>query len=215
MSVATVEPRLAVGLRSSAELRLAAREKLRGHWTNALLTHLVAGVVLGLLGSVRGLGGLLWLLAAGPIMLGLVGYFVMLQRGGHPAIEDLFEGFRQFGPAVVLNLLTTVFVFLWSLLLIVPGVIASLRYSMAFYLLHDQPNLPATEALNISKRWMVGHCGRLFLLYLSFLGWVLLSCLTAGLGFLWLAPYAQATLAEFYADLKTANEPVAGPPTTF
>lgn len=188
-------------LRSNPELRAAAREKLRGHWSNPILVVLISVVVLGAAGSIRGIGPLLSLLLGGPFMLGLANFFVKFNRGEEALVDDLFAGFQQYVPALTLHLLTVLFTSLWSLLFVIPGIVAALSYSMAFYVLRDHPETRPREALRISSRMMWGHKMQLFLLYLSFFGWVVLSALSLGIGFLWLGPYVSLSVAGFYEDL--------------
>ena len=138
----------------------------------------------------------------GPITLGVAGYFLKLIRHEAPIIEDMFGGFKYFIKSFVLNLLIMIFVLLWSLLLIIPGIIAALRYSMAYYIMMDNPQLGAFEALNQSKRMMVGFKFELLRLYLSYLGWFLLGIITLGIAFLWINPYFATAKANFYHDLK-------------
>ncbi len=84
----------------------------------------------------------------------------------------------------------------------IPGIVAALSYSQAFYILAENPGIGALEAIRISKRMMYGYKGKLFLLYLSFIGWAILSALTLGIGYLWLIPYVSTTLANFYEEVK-------------
>lgn len=91
---------------------------------------------------------------------------------------------------------------LWTLLLIIPGIIAAYSYSLVYYILVDEPNLKPLEALRKSKKMMYGNKAKLFYLGLRFIGWALLCVLTLGIGFIWLAPYIQATRAKFYEDVK-------------
>ena len=99
-------------------------------------------------------------------------------------------------------------VFLWSLLLVVPGIIKGYAYSQAFYLLNDNKKLGYKEALEESEKMMDGHKWELFVLQLSFIGWSLLAVLTCGIGFLWLTPYMNTTLANYYEDLKKGGKEV-------
>ncbi|WP_407308924.1 DUF975 family protein [Desulfosporosinus sp. SB140] len=147
-------------------------------------------------------GDLLSLILIGPLTLGVSGFFLKLIRNEGPDIKDLGEGFKSFLKSFILNLLIKVFTTLWSLLLIIPGIIAGFRYSMAYYIMMDNPHLSAFEALKQSKNMMVGHKFELFVLELSFLGWFLLGTLTCGLALLWVNPYYEATKANFYQDLK-------------
>ena len=94
---------------------------------------------------------------------------------------------------------------LWSLLLIIPGIVAAYRYSMAFYILNDNPEMSAKAALDESKRMMAGYKGKLFCLQLSFIGWGFLCLFTLGIGYLWLTPYIQTSMAYFYQNLKEAR----------
>ena len=114
---------------------------------------------------------------------------------------DLFSGFDIFGNAFVLNLLITLKVIAWSLLFVIPGIVAAYRYSMATYIMAENPGMQATEAIERSKALMDGRKGDLFCLDLSFIGWALLATLTAGIGYLWLTPYMTVSRAAFYRSL--------------
>lgn len=105
--------------------------------------------------------------------------------------------------------LMAVKIFLWSLLLIIPGVIKSYAYAMTSFILVEHPEMSAGEALSESERIMEGHKFDLFWLQLSFIGWFILSVLTLGIGFFWLEPYGQASVVAFYEDIK-AVDPVSG-----
>ena len=130
-------------------------------------------------------------------------------------METLFDGFSDFARSLVASLLMCIFVFLWSLLLIIPGIIAALSYSMTYYILADNPDVTASEAINMSKRMMFGHKTELFWLYLSFIGWAILCLFTFGIGFLWLLPYIQTSTAIFYENIKGAPEVVISPAGSF
>ena len=101
----------------------------------------------------------------------------------------------------MLNLLITLKVIAWSLLFVIPGIVAAYRYSMATYIMAENPGMQATEAIERSKALMDGRKGDLFCLDLSFFGWALLTVLTAGIGALWLAPYMAVSRAAFYRSL--------------
>lgn len=148
------------------------------------------------------LGNLLSFIMMGPITLGVSGYFLKLIRNEGPIIEDMLGGLKSFLKPFVLNLLITIFTTLWSLLFIIPGIIAVFRYSMAYYILLDNPQLSTFEALNQSKCMMVGFKFQLFLLRFSYIGWFLLVVLTLGIASLWVNPYYETAIANFYQDLK-------------
>ncbi|MDR1388652.1 MAG: DUF975 family protein [Treponema sp.] len=192
-------------MKKSAELRALARAQLKGTWLAAVVVCLVYSVILGL-SSLIVVGSLV---LGGPLALGYAGYFLKKSRGEPAKLEDLFDGFEQFGSAFLLGLLQFIFITLWFCLLIVPGIIKCFSYSMSFYIMKDNPNIGALEAITQSRKMMAGHKGRLFCLGLSFIGWGLLCCLTFGIGVLWLAPYISASVANFYVDLKSHHESLA------
>ena len=99
-------------------------------------------------------------------------------------------------------LLMGIFISLWSLLFIIPGIIKAFSYAMTPYILEENPELSANEAIDRSRAMMRGHKFDLFWLYLSFIGWAILCLLTAGIGFLWLIPYISTTQAAFYEEVK-------------
>jgi uncharacterized membrane protein len=187
---------------TSAELRAIARKSLSGSWLPAIGITLLFGVIIGVVSYIPYIGTIGVLLLGGPLTLGLITYFVKLVQGERPLVGLLFGSFDRFPVSFLVYLLVQVFVFLWSLLLIVPGIIAALRYSQAFFILRENPNIEAMEAIRQSKEMMNGHKGRLFVLYLSFIGWAILASIPFGLGFIWLYPYMLAAQAAFYEDLK-------------
>ena len=125
---------------------------------------------------------------------------ISFMRGGATAFQVL-SGFRWPFRTASLGLLRALLVFLWSLLLIVPGVCASYSYRMAFYLLADNPDWSPVRALKESKKLMYGHRWRLACLDFSFLGWFLFVVVTWGLAGLFVMPYFAAANAAFYEDL--------------
>lgn len=195
-------------IKFSSELRQSARDSLRGNWWLCVLLCVVFTIISGLPNYVPAIGSIISILIAGPLGLSLAGCFMKLIRKENVQFENLFDGFSNFKTSMLLSILMSILIFLWSLLLIVPGIIAALSYSMSYYILNDNPTMTAKEALNESKRMMYGHKGRLFCLYLSFIGWMLLTILTLGLGMLWVTPYIQASVAHFYQNLKEATAPI-------
>ena len=119
-----------------------------------------------------------------------------------PEIGTLFGNFKHWKTIIAANLLKGLYIFLWSLLFILPGILALLSYSMTSYILAEHPELTASEALRQSKQMMTGNRRRLFWLQLSFFGWEILSALTLGIGSLWLTPYKQAATAVFYREVS-------------
>ena len=125
--------------------------------------------------------------------------------------EQLFQYFPYWKNAVCTRLLKGVYVFLWSLLFIVPGIIASYSYAMTEYILAEHPELTANEALAASKEMMDGNKWRLFCLHFSFIGWSILCAFTMGIGNLWLNPYKNAATAAFYREISGTEQPVFTP----
>lgn len=137
-------------------------------------------------------------------------YYIRLLRAETPGFSTLFQRFSIFGRAVGLRLYTLLFIFLWSLALAVPGIVAAFRYAMAPYLMAEHPEMGIREAVNVSKKIMLGHKKELLMLYLSFFGWALLAVLSCGVGFLWLGPYVQAAVAEFYLEVSYQRADASG-----
>jgi len=189
-------------IKTNSNLRLATRVQLKGKWGTAILLCLIFSIICGFPSYIQHFGPILGILLSGPLSLGLATCFLRLVRNEPFMLENLFDGFKNFSSAIVAQLLVVIFVFLWSLLLIIPGIIASYRYAMVFYILCDNPEIGALESLNISKEMMIGFKWKLFCLHLSFLGWALLGILTLGVGYLWLTPYVYGATANFYENLK-------------
>ena len=187
---------------SNADLMRQAREALRGKWGLAVVGNLFFLVIIAVLQLIPFVGPLAYLIIAGPLFLGLALFFIGISRGQEVKFSLIFNGFQRFGDALITYFLMIVFILLWSLLLIIPGIMAGLSYALTFFLMADQPDLKGREALNESKRWMNGNRGKLFCLFLRFIGWFLLGILTLGIGFLWIMPYLQTTVARFYEDIR-------------
>ena len=146
-------------------------------------------------------GAVAVLLLSGPLMLGFTMVCLAVSRRQGASLSKLFEGFSRFGDSLVLFLLMDIFIFLWSLLLVIPGIIKMYSYSMSWFVLHDRPDLTGNEARKRSMYLMRGHKWRLFCLDFSFLGWYLLSALTLGILAFWVTPYHMTARAEFYQEL--------------
>ena len=126
----------------------------------------------------------------------------LVDRKKAPEIGTLFGHFRNWKTAVAAGFLRGLYVILWSLLFVIPGIVAGYSYAMTNYILAEHPELTASEAIDKSKQMMYGNRGRLFCLQLSFIGWNLLCILTLGIGNLWLIPYKQAAEAAFYREVS-------------
>lgn len=118
------------------------------------------------------------------------------------AFETLFEYFSHWKTTTIARLLRALYVFLWSLLFIIPGIVAGFSYAMTDYILAEDPELTADEAISQSKSIMMGNKWRFFCLQISFIGWDILATLAFGIGHLWLTPYKQAAYAAFYREVS-------------
>jgi len=118
------------------------------------------------------------------------------------SINTLFAYFPRWKTAIASRFLQAIYVFLWSLLFIVPGIIAIYRYSMTRYIIAEDENITANDAITKSKEMMIGNKGRLFCLEFSFIGWSILAAFTCVIGYLWLIPYMQASYAAFYREVS-------------
>ena len=136
------------------------------------------------------------------VSIGYCRFNMDLIDGIRPSIGTLFSAFGQIKTAIAVRLLTGVLVGIGYIFLIVPGIILSYSYSMATFIMADNPYLTTTEVLRESRMLMKGNKLRLFCLHLSFIGYILLCILTLGIGFIWLTPYMNATYAAFYRQIK-------------
>lgn len=151
-------------------------------------------------------GTLLTLLLGGPITVGMNYFFVKNVRGERDELSvttPFTEAFQNYPRKLGGSLWMGLFVFLWGLLFIIPGLIKAISYSMTQYILADCPNVKATDALKLSMRMMKGHKWEYFVLGLSFIGWGLLSLLTLGLlGALYTGPYMRSSIAQYYLEVR-------------
>lgn len=125
----------------------------------------------------------------------------LVDRQKQPELKTIFDYFSVWRTAFCARFLRGLYVFLWSLLFIIPGVVAEYSYAMTGYILAENPELTASEAIEKSKEIMYGNRWRLFCLRFSFIGWSVLCTLTLGIGNLWLIPYQQAADAAFYREI--------------
>lgn len=137
-----------------------------------------------------------------PINSGYNWVFLDLIRGKRGKISDLFMPFsNHYWTVFATMILQSIFVFLWSLLFVIPGIIKGLAYSQSMFILKDHPEFTANKVITESRKLMDGYKWKFFLLQLSFIGWGILSILTLGIGLLWLVPYITAANAQFYEKL--------------
>ena len=220
-----------VGGSSNKELMADARRALSGNWGMGVLGSvlyivlmnsigffaLAAVIFATVVGSAAGSDvstafSLVYLIAylflflfliSGPAIVGFYGFFLGIAQEGEVNLENLFVGFQRFLKSFGMYFFYLLFYFLWYLLLIIPGIIALFRYSMAFFIVADDEDCGPLEAITRSKEMMKGNKWKFFCLNLRFIGWSLLATFfTFGIGYLWLIPYMQTSFAKFYEDVK-------------
>ena len=179
-----------------------ARESLKDKWGLATGLTLVVLFIVIVLGAIPIIGQIYLSIISGPIALGLAIFSLSISRNKDARIEQVFKGFNNFVTTLVVYLLMLLFVLFWSILLIIPGIVAACSYSMTYYILADDNSIGAMEAIDKSKKMMYGYKLKYFYLNLRFTGWVILSILTFGIGFLWLYPYIIVSTSKFYDDIK-------------
>lgn len=190
-------------------LRENARKQLGGgifkqNWLYMLVCCLIASAITGALGA-TGIGSIVTIIIAGPLSYGLYRVLMETVRATNEKIEigNMFCGFKEaFGDSLVLYLLMSIFLALWSLLLVVPGIIKYYAYSMAPFLQQDSEDKNWKVNLDKSIEMMNGYKMKLFLLDLSFIGWYILGALCLGIGTLFVIPYHQMARANFYEALR-------------
>ena len=185
-----------------AQLKAMAKEQIKGNIGTLFVIMLVYVLISIGLNAIVGIGSIASLVISPALSLAIYGIYLNLACGKKPEISDLFTKFDQLVPALVAQLLIGLFTFLWFLLLFIPGIIKGISYSMTFYILAENPGISATEAINRSKAMMEGHKMEYFILQLSFIGWMFLVGITFGIAGIWVAPYINATTANFYNDIK-------------
>lgn len=143
-----------------------------------------------------------WVLS-GAFIVGFSSYYLVIAQEGKARLECLFTGFKRFWTSFGAYFLSTLFILLWTLLFIVPGIVAAFSYAMVYFIVADDEDAGPLEAIRRSKEIMTGNKWKFFCLNCRFIGWGLLAAFfTVGIGFLWLVPYMQTAYAKFYEDVK-------------
>ncbi len=173
-----------------------------GNWVMGLLVCLVVALISGAAAAfVPAIGALL---ITGPLAFGMAACFVGACRSNEKmGFENVFSGFtKDFVQTFLIGLMTAIFTFLWSLLFVIPGIVKSYSYSMAYYVKNDHMDWDWKACIDESRRIMDGNKWKLFCLQLSFIGWAIVCGFTFGIGYLWLMPYMEAANASFYESIK-------------
>lgn len=213
-------------MKSNQYYKNEALSALRGNWANALVATIILIALMLFFSSNEAVNSYYQRVVINPfigyslsfvslfVLLPLaVGYInsmrVLLETGDNRLTNNSFSlGFGNWLHVVWGMILSTIYIFLWTLLLIIPGIIKSYSYALTPYILVEHPEMSANEAIEESMRLMDGHKFDLFYLQLSFIGWAILSILSLGLGFFWLIPYQMTAQAAFYRDIKNEAMPL-------
>lgn len=213
-------------MKSNQYYKNEALSALRGNWANALVATIILIALTLFFSSNDAINSYYQRIVINPfigyslsfvslfVLLPLaVGYSnsmrVLLETGDNRLTNNSFSlGFGNWLHVVWGMILSTIYIFLWTLLLIIPGIIKSYSYALTPYILVEHPEMSANEAIEESMRLMDGHKFDLFYLQLSFIGWAILSILSLGLGFFWLIPYQMTAQAAFYRDIKNEAMPL-------
>ena len=216
-------------MKTNSEIRQESLALLKGNWgagVGATLLYCIIAIVAALVASI--IAGILAVPSGGevpqtnliiqfvtmlvcifiiyPVAFGMMTMFLPFVRGEKPLqAGGLFYSLKApyYGKAVGVYLLTYIFTLLWTLLLIIPGIIKALSYSLAPYILAENPELTANQAIEQSMKMMKGHKMKLFLIYLGYLGFSLLSIVGLCIPLLWIMPYYFTVFAKFYEEVKS------------
>ena len=198
----------------------AGKKDLKGRWLEAALLTFVYMLITFLFSAIVGSG--LDLIYTGlsplasllllPLSWGWSITFLECHRGDTDPfnIKNLFVGYKDFSRIFTTIFLQTLYTILWTLLLIVPGIIKSLSYALTPYILKDYPELKNNQPIELSMAMMQGYKLELFILQLKYIGLCLLSILTLGIAYLWIAPFYSAALTNFYEKAKKAYNERSG-----
>ena len=208
-----------------SEIKYDARQSLKGEWGKVVgltFLYLVLSAGINLSIEIYASGGFInWLnqeytpplasiltaiisVILIPLSIAIVWFYLDLVREKNVEISQVFTIYTDVKvmlKVIGASIMVGIFTFLWSLLLIIPGIIKGLAYSQTFMLLKDHPKYSIFEAITESRRRMQGYKWKYFLLNLSFIGWGILCLISLGIGFLWLTPYVYASNATFYQNL--------------
>lgn len=189
-------------MKSRIEIKSRAKNNFSEQYWTCVLAFVLYAVISGVLSGAT--AGIAALFLMPPLTVGYSYFSLRVYRGEVVEIGDaLTTGFRDYGKTLVGILWMYLFTFLWSLLLIIPGIIKGISYSMTPYILAERDDVSAKDALILSMDMTQGHKAEIFVMMLSFIGWWLLTALTFGiLAFFYTGPYMSISLAGIYEELK-------------
>lgn len=182
-------------MKTNKILMQESRKDLSNNWETPIAAYFIHALIMGMGNSVS-------LIIGGPMQFGACFFALNVASKKDIEIGQIFEGFnKRFGESLVAYLLMSIFIFLWSMLFFIPGIIASFAYSQTFFILASDSEISGSDALKKSKQIMKGNKFKYFCLNLRFTGWLILAMMTFGIGLLWLSPYMTVSRAKFYNDI--------------
>lgn len=185
-------------MNENVALMRKAKQQLEGKWVNIAIGSLIYIVIIALAGSTS----ILEFLIYGPLTFG---YYLYIGCNIDTNVNNfnlLFKGFERFVDTMVAGLLISLACGIGYILLIVPGIIVSCGFAMTFFIMADDPNISGIDAMSQSWNMMRGQKWNLFCLWFRFIGWLLLSIITCGIGYIFLLPYMTAATMNFYRKLR-------------
>lgn len=195
-------------MKSISDIKKSAKCVLRNNYWTCFAVSLIVSVLIGLPNAILIIGTIIIFIIVGALKLGEWNYYYNSYDNPNTAnVGDIFYAFNKgFGKAIGLYWLKGIFVFFWTLLLIIPGIVKSFAYSMSEFLMIKFPELTPCETISLSRRLMKNNKGKLFGLYVSFIGWYLLCILTLGIGFIFLIPYLNMSKTVFIKENFTEDD---------
>ena len=206
-------------MKTRAELKAMAKESLQGKYGDAIVITVLLFIISALIGGATAafttnmseenaeiIESIVELILSGLFTFGYLSFFLKISRNEDVEINELWSKTSMFMTFIAAAILIGLFTTLWTLLLIIPGIIAAFSYQMTLYILLDNPDMNVMDAIKESKRMMKGHKMDYFVLQLSFIGWIILGIFTLGILYLWLVPYMNVTMCNFYNNLKELSE---------
>lgn len=203
----------------ASDYRRQGKESLEGDWGLAawiMVQFFIINFIVNGLANLMGTGnlfttgnvtvdilhGIMSILILMPLTVGLYIAFLNNARENQLKNKSLYAFFAngRYWRTVGLTLVESIFIGLWFLLFIIPGIIKSFSYSQTYYIWKDNPNISILDCITASRRAMKGNKWALFCVYLSFMGWYLLGIISFGIGFIWITPYVTSTSVAFYED---------------
>ena len=197
------------------ELKQNAKDRMKEQALNPILVTLVYTL---LITAISLLGGIFGVTVLIPFVLSIVSIGVQIgyvyycmkvakrEQGAYADLAYLMQDWRFGLKLVALSFLINILVSLWSLLFFIPGVIKAISYSQAIMIMIENPNMDLMTAIRESQKMMDGHKMEYFVLDLSFIPWILLVAVTFGIASLWVSPYMQITMVNYYYALKNPNQ---------